>query len=257
MSDRLIDDEFMNRPDSDDLAFLHYEKMFRVSLDQALMALQEESGEKYWDSHDHFMQTYINRVLATAGELNLEMLEYWTNNPSEANNSSNFKQIKYDIDGAITRIKIRHAQFIRKASVRLELISREKIRDLITKIKLNIEAMELPLPRKEALMSRLNAFSAEVDRDRTRFEAFAALVIEAAGVAGKVEKKLRPIRKWIDSIASMLHEARALEDAHTRLSGPDKRLQAPTKQIAPPSGELWVKPEPPKSGGGADEEVPF
>jgi hypothetical protein len=87
----------------------------------------------------------------------------------------------------------------------------------INKIKLTIEGIEIPLPRKEALMSRLNAFAAEVDRDRTKFEAFGALIIEAAGVAGKVERKLRPIRKWIDSIANAMHEARAIEDSHPRL----------------------------------------
>ena len=106
-------------------------------------------------------------------------------------------------------------------------------------------------------MSRLNAFAAEVDRDRTRFEAFAGLMIEAAGVAGKVERKLRPIRKWIDSIANVLHEARTFEDAHARLPAPGKRLQAPAKPIAPPSGELWAPPSPPKTGGDLDDEIPF
>jgi len=57
--------------------------------------------------------------------------------------------------------------------VRLEGGAREKIRELINKIKLTIEAVEIPLPRKEALMSRLNAFAAEVDKDRTRVEASA------------------------------------------------------------------------------------
>ena len=87
--------------------------------------------------------------------------------------------------------------------MRLEGDAREKIRELINKIKLTIEAIELPLPRKEALMSRLNDFAAEVDKDRTRFEAFGALMIEAAGVAKKVERRLRPIRKWIDSVANV------------------------------------------------------
>ena len=52
-------------------------------------------------------------------------------------------------------------------------------------------------------------------------------MIEAAGVARKVERKLRPIRKWIDSIANVMHEARAAEDGRPRLSAPDKRIEAP------------------------------
>jgi hypothetical protein len=155
------------------------------------------------------MQTYINNVLATVTALDLQILEYWVDNPAAAHEDKNFKQIKYDIDAAITKIKVRHAQVTRKASVRLEGGAREKIRELINKIKLTIEAIEIPLPRKEALMSRLNDFAAEVDKDRTRFEAFGALMIEAAGVARKVERKLRPIPNGlVPSLTSCTRPAR-------------------------------------------------
>lgn len=258
MSDGLIEDEFTNRPDDDELAFLHYERLFRKPLEKELASLQENEQENYWNSYSHFMQTYINSVLATVSELEIDILGRWINDPSAANNESNFRQIKFDIDGAITKIKIRHAQRARKASVRLEGGAREKIRELINKIKITIDGIDVPMPRKEALMSRLNAFAAEVDKDRTRFEAFGALMIEAAGVAGKVEKKLRPIRKWIDSIANIMHEARTIEDAHPALPVPEKRIQAPTKQIAPPSGELWASQTLPKpNGGDLDDEIPF
>lgn len=255
MSDGLVEDEFTNRPDDDELAFLHYERLFRIPLENELRHLQGETIDGYWNSYNHFMQTYINNVLATVTALDLQILEYWINNPAAANEDKNFKQIKYDIDATITKIKVHHAQVTRKASVRLEGGAREKIRELINKIKLTIEAIEIPLPRKEALMSRLNAFAAEVDK-RTRVEAFGALMIEAAGVARKVERKLRPIRKWIDSIANVMHEARAAEDARPRLPAPDKRIEAPAKQIGPPSRELWAPPKPPKAAD-LDDDIPF
>jgi hypothetical protein len=257
VSDGLVEDKFANRPEDDELAFLYYEKLYRAPLDEALAELSSRHGDEYWDSYNHFMQTYINQVLATVKALNLPLLEYWIHNPAAANDEKHFKQIKFDIDGTITEIKVRHAQIVRRASVKLEPDAREKIRELVNKIKLTIEAIQLPMPRKEALMNKLNAFAAEVDRDRTRFEAFAALIIEAAGVAGKVERKLRPIRKWIDSIASVMHEAGALEEARTRLPAPARRIPAPPKQIAPPSGDLWAPPEPSKTGGDLDAEIPF
>lgn len=257
MSDNLVEDEFTNRPDDDELAFLHYERLFRGPLEKELAALQDTEQDSYWNSYNHFMQTYINSVLATVTALDLPLLDYWTNNPASANDERNFRQIKFDIDGTITQIKVRHSQRVRKASVHLEGGAREKIRELINKIKLTIEAIDIPLARKEALMSRLNAFAAEVDKDRTRFEAFAAMMIEAAGVVGKVEKKLRPIRGWIDSIAKLLHEARALEDSHPRLPAPDKRIEAPQKRLAPPSGDLWASQTRPPKGGDLDDEIPF
>lgn len=257
MHDNIIEDEFLNRPDDDELAFLHYERIFRAPLEKELAALQDTDQERYWNSYNHFMQTYINSVLATVTALDLPLLDYWRNSPAATNDERNFKQIKFDIDGTITQIKVRHSQRVRKASVHLEGGVREKIRELINKIKLTIDAIDIPLARKEALMSRLNAFAAEVDKDRTRFEAFAALMIEAAGVVSKVEKKLRPIRGWIDSIAKLLHEARALEDSLPRLPAPDKRIDAPQKRLAPPSGDLWESQTRSPKGGDLDDDIPF
>jgi hypothetical protein len=45
MSDGLIEDEFTNRPD-DELAFLHYERLFRGPLEKELAALQEPEGDR-------------------------------------------------------------------------------------------------------------------------------------------------------------------------------------------------------------------
>lgn len=250
MSDDLVEDEFTNRPEDDELAFLHYERLFRRPLDEALAKLQDESRDGYWDSYNHFMQTYINHVLNMTKALNLDILDYWANDRRAASDSQNFQHIKYDIDGAIISIKVRHAQVIKRNSVHLASNTREKIRELINKIKLTIEGIELPLPRKESLMNKLNAFAAEVDRDRTRFEAFGALVIEVANVAGKAERKLRPIRRWIESIAGVMHEASAVEDARPRLPPPAKRIAPPSKLSAPPQA--------PKTGGdGLDDEIPF
>jgi len=256
MSDGLVEDEFTNRPDDDELAFLQYEKLFRRSLDEALTKLQSESQDGYWDSHSHFMRTYINQVIATVQALSIELLEYWVNNPSQANDSKNFQQIKYDIDATITGIKVRHAQIVRKNTVRLDTDTRGKIRDMINKIKITLDSIELPVSRKEALMTKLNAFASEVDRDRTRLEAFGALAIEAANVAGKMERKLRPIRRWIDSIAGVMREARALEETQPRLPAPPKRISAPTQQ-AHSSSDLWAPDQPPKSGGGVGDDIPF
>jgi hypothetical protein len=257
MFDGLVEDEFTSRPEDDELAFLHFEKMFRKSLDKALSQLRAGNHDEYWDFYNHFMQTYINQVLATVKALNSDLLEYWVNNPIAANDSEHFNQIKFDIDAAITGIKVRHAEVVRKNSVRLEPATREKIRELINKIKLTIEGIDLPLPRKEALMAKLNAFAAEVDRDRTRLEAFGALIIEVADGAAKVERKLRPFRKWLDSIAGLMHQARVLEDTHSRLHPPNKRIQPPPRQIAPPSGELWAPKEPHKAGDVLDDNIPF
>ncbi|WP_157063875.1 hypothetical protein [Methylobacterium tarhaniae] len=252
--DHLVEDEFMDRPDDDELAFLHYEKIFRARLDQQLEKLSEEDQNRYWTAYNHFMQTYINGVLSSVTALDLEILLQWINSPYEASNPENFQKIKYDIDSAIVLIKVRHAQSSRKSSVRLDKDTRSKIRDYITKIKTTIEGIELPLDRKEKLLSRLNAFSIEVDRDRARYEAIGALVVEAATIAGKAEAKLRPIRKWLDSIAGLLRAANGIEERQSRLPAPPKRIPGPpNRQGSNNGGNASSKPDP----SPFDDDIPF
>jgi hypothetical protein len=259
MSDDLVGEEFTNRPEDDELAFLYYEKLYREPLEEALAELKENERDAYWDSYNHFMQTYVNSVVATVKALDLDILRRWVQNPAEANEPKNFRQIKYDIDSEITGIKIRYAQTTRRSSVQLTSEARKKIREFVNKIKLTIEGVGLPAARKDALMDKLNAFSAEVDRDRTRFEAFGALVIETAAVAGKAERKLRPIRRWLDSIAGVMREARMPDALQNRLPPPAKRIPAPPKQIAPPSEELWEQnnPSAPLSSESVEDDIPF
>jgi hypothetical protein len=254
MSDGLIEDGFTNRPDDDELAFVHFEKMFRVSLDAELGKLQENEKDEYWDSYNHFMQTYINSVLASVRALDIDILRDWINNPNRACDPDNFRQIKFDIDSTITEIKVRHASIIRKASVRIDNSIREKIRELINKIKITLDAIDIPGDRKESLLNKLNAFAAEVDRDRTRFEAYGALVIDAADVVAKVEKKLRPVRRWIEGISKLMHEAREIEEKTAQLPSPNKRLEPPKRQIPPPQKEA---PQRPRGGDNFNDDIPF
>ena len=57
-----------------------------------------------------------------------------------------------------------------------------------------------------------------VDRSRTRFEAFGAYVIEAAGVLGGVGKRIDPLT---DAIAKVFGIAKSHEDASQPLT-PDR-----------------------------------
>ena len=144
MSDGLIGEEFTNRPDDDELAFLHYEKLFRGPRDEALFKLQEESHDGYWNASNHFTRTYINHVIAMVKALNLDILEYWVNDPSAASDEKNFKQVEYDIDAAIIGIKVRHAQLGRKSSIRLEKGTREKFATSSTRSSLLLKVSSCP-----------------------------------------------------------------------------------------------------------------
>ena len=97
--------------------------------------------------------------------------------------------------------------------MRLDSATKSKIRHYLEKIREIVDRLEVPLPKKEALSAKITALSDEVDRDRTRFDAYAGLALEMAATGGEVAHWLNPARKFLDSIAGLLGYAKQAEDA--------------------------------------------
>ena len=90
--------------------------------------------------------------------------------------------------------------------------------------------LEVNQNKKENLLDKLNAFAAEVDRDRTRFETWGAVVIQAADVFGEAAEKAEPARKWLDSIGRLIWGAKQEEDEAKRLPAPKEIKQIEQKK---------------------------
>jgi hypothetical protein len=83
----------------------------------------------------------------------------------------------------------------------------------------------------------------EVDRSRTRFEAFGAYVIEAAGIPGDAGKRIEPLT---NSLAKVFGVAKRAEDAAQSLPKP-----AEIKKLSPPL------PLPEPTDSSLDDDIPF
>ena len=111
----------------------------------------------------------------------------------------------------MVQIQIAHGRRVRGYSVRLDPSTKSKIRHYLEKIREIVDRLEVPLPKKEALSARITALSDEVDRDRTRFDAYAGLALEMAATGGEVAQRLNPVRRFLDSIAGLLGYAKQAE----------------------------------------------
>lgn len=218
----ISDEDLANLPEDRDLAFLQLEATLRVRLQNSA---PHESGSAAAASYSE----YINGVLAIVEALELNILVNWK--PQSITNSifDAFPQFYMEVNNEIGKIKIRSLRRTQSYSVVLEPAGKEQIRHYIGRIKDIVDRLDVSDAKREALYSKINALTAEVDRDRTRFEAISALLIEAASTTGEVARKLEPIRRWIGSIAGVV--------AHTieRKEGTQK-LPRPTspKQLPPP-----------------------
>jgi hypothetical protein len=99
-------------------------------------------------------------------------------------------------------------------------------------------------------MNRLNAFLAEVDRDRTSMQRFSDFFMSLAKIVADATEELEPTWKWARLIAAIFGARYDAENA---------KLPLPQKKIEPPKPKL----PPPRRANGArrdmdmDDDIPF
>ena len=82
----------------------------------------------------------------------------------------------------------------------------------------------------------------EIDRDRTKAEAWTAFVLEIAGAGGQAAKELKPVKDLADAIGNLLGKAKEMADRLGLPASPFlKQIEAPRKRLPPPEAELWER----------------
>lgn len=211
-------------PEDPELAFLSLEAHFKRECDEQIArAHQEERTDVY------FIQ-YISRVLA-ANELRLELQFAENSVPSiDDVNYTTYLNFSKDVEHYRTKLQIRHSRRRKEYSVALDMPTKMKLRHLLSQIKETVDKLEVPQSKKEALFAKIAALENEINRERTRFDALAALWVEVCEKIGDGVEKLEPLRKLIDSVGNLMGAAKKEEETQAH------RLPAPKtpKQIAPP-----------------------
>lgn len=220
-------DDFLydDLPEDPELAFLILEAHFKRECDEQLArAHQEERTDVY------FIQ-YISRVLAAINELRLEPQFAENSVPSiDAVNYTTYLNFSKDVEHYRTKLQIRHSRRRKEYSVALDMPTKMKLRHLLSQIKETVDKLDVSQSKKEALFAKIAALENEINRERTRFDALAALWVEVCEKIGDGVEKLEPLRKLIDSVGNLIGAAKKEEETQAH------RLPAPKtpKQIAPP-----------------------
>ncbi|MBI5262554.1 MAG: hypothetical protein HY852_12145 [Bradyrhizobium sp.] len=211
----MTDEEaYAELPDDPEMAFLQLEKHFREQCEAKLKV----AGEN--DYVNMYYVEYISKVVAAIQELGIST-EFETEVPSIANVSyQTYADFGKDVDHYRTKLSIRHARRAKGYSVRFDAATKTKIRHHLEQMRQIIEKLEVNRDKKQSLLDKLNDFAKEVDRDRTRFEAWGAVVIQAAEVFGEAAERAEPARKWLDSIGRLIWGAKENETETKHLPPP-------------------------------------
>ncbi|SFM50664.1 hypothetical protein SAMN05216573_102174 [Bradyrhizobium sp. Rc3b] len=230
-------DPYQDLPDDPEEAFLKLESHFRAECDRQLGALEHN------DRTDIVYVDYIARVLAAIKALELEG-EFKSEVPSiEDVNFNTYLNFNKDVMHYCTMLRIRRSQREQGYSVQFDETARRKVHHHLDQVLDIFQKLEVDDRKREKLISRLNDLQAEVDQRRTRFDRFAALTMEVAGVIGDAAERSK-IVDILDAVGRVFWGSQTEKQ---------KQLPAPRqKKIEPPKPKVEERKQP-----EMDDDIPF
>jgi hypothetical protein len=241
----ITDEELDGLPDNPLLRFVGIEKIVRERYERACNNLGPE------ESSLAFVRRYMSIVLPTAKRYGVAGLEGWQRPGPLDDNWDWYNAFLADVDYAVTDIRLQRAERLKVNSVQLDASTKQKLRHLTNEIRETVDKLDVSVAKKEKLYSRLSELEDEINRDRTRYEAVAALMIEACDDVGEAAKRLEPVVRIVERIGAAIGIAKRAEDAQARLPAPSEQKRIEHRPKGPPTSK--GKP----FDRQLDDEIPF
>ena len=163
-----------------------------------------------------------------------------------------------DLQFFIVQLMLEGAERSTQSAIILEGSTRQRLVALVSHLRENVQKLELPPGRIDALLARIRAFESELQNPRLRFVIVAAMTFVIAGAISDVSGATSAIRQLVNEIEETIGIAKLEQDAAAAASiappQENKRLEPPRKPEAPP--------KPPKEyresfAADLDDEIPF
>jgi len=244
--------DYDNLPDDPHQAFVYLEGEFRDRMEAVM--------DDHMNAHEynHYITEYANQVIAAAQALEIDDLNIWMAKlPIEDQRDQ--RQFRYSVDSLVTRLAVSRAVRVKTYSVPLDDATKAKLRRLVGQIRTTLDKLDIEERKRESLHAKLTVFASEIDMNRTRFDAYAAFVLDVASTSNEAVEKIEPLRKLVDSISNVFGKAAEVLQSFQRLAAPAKPKQitgpspAPTPSRPSGSGPSWEADK----GGDLDDEIPF
>jgi hypothetical protein len=222
----ITDDEIQELPTDDpEMAFVRFEEIVRDRSQEAISRCGNDSATEY-------ELEYMNKVIGAAQHFGIEMLGE-TTLPKWGDQDVywRYRQLLADVDKFTVQVRLRHFGEAKRFSVALSAAAKTKIHHFIGKIRDAITALDVSQEKRDELLAK----------SRTHYQDFCAALMAFWNA-------VEPGRKWLDSIAGVMAEARALEDA-----------TPPALPKVKPKLQITANMAKPKESFSADldDEIPF
>ena len=223
--------EYFDLPDDPEVAFA----VLQQRKFSALERIWADSNSSSW--YDE--RRYVDTLIAFDEVHDLGILTAFKSPPnSDRDFGDYFQDFRRTAEIASQKILMEAARRVKSGSnevVVLDGKARAAIHQLISAIREKLNDLALPEKKRDALFNKLNEFAAEVDRNRTRPEAFFSFAVDFARATREVNDEIKPLQKTIDRVFDWIEKAQKWKDSlptweeRRRIEGPRKKLPPPNE----------------------------
>lgn len=219
----ISDEEIAALPDEPEMRLVALERIVRARYETACEMLGDN------ESAVGLQRRYMSVILPAARHYGISALSSWERPNPIKDGWQTYEQFIADVDYCIMALRLRNIEQANVHSVALDAPAKAKLQHLIEQVRETVNKLDISVAKKDALYKRINALQDEIDRNRTRYQAFAALMIEACDDAGEAAKRLEPVVRLVERVGSALGIAKRTEDTQPKLPPREER-----KRLDPP-----------------------
>ncbi|RUW92547.1 hypothetical protein [Mesorhizobium sp. M7A.F.Ca.US.010.02.1.1] len=174
----------------------------------------------------------MNKIMGAARALEIDLLGTWEI-PDHDDVYNVHRNFDLAVKSVVLQVQIQNARVTKIYSVSLDTATKARIHILVGQIRELVEKSNLAERKRNSLFAKLNAFEADVDRARTRFDNALLAFVDLADVVHKGTDALKPITDLVKRINELIGGAKSEEPEPAKLPSPDdiKRIEPPKKQI--------------------------
>jgi hypothetical protein len=237
-------DELDDLDDDPRIAFMelvnHAQRRFAEQSERLDPDVQSE-----WERREELRHSFMNVVIAAAKRYEIKpFVSMEVPRLTDFKQNVDYRQFKADLDHYITQLVIDNSIRAKHDSVAILPNSKDRIRSYVHGLRQCIEQANMTESKREALLTKLDQFEAELEKRRLNILAVAYIALELLALPGGVWASAEVANKLITNVMQTVAEAR-LAEQETRQLAPS----TPPKALSPPRAEEAV-PVP-------DDEIPF
>ena len=232
----ITDEEMADLPGDSELAFVIYEEKLRSKTRDLDVEYPERLDREYANHILAFIDV-CNLEIPVIGQPPINTSDFW-----DWYNA--FIQV---IDIHTVKFRLAHARDAGSditTAIYLSEDYKTEIHNLLGRVRKVVNAADLPDAKKDDIYDKINALQSEVDRSKTRLDAFLSRWLDVTNAAGEGAENLEPVVKLLGHVMKVFGRAKTEHDVG-KLPPPKvpQKLPSPATD-QPPQADL-------------DDEIPF